>query len=246
MLEKAVRFVFEKHEGQMRKGTEIPYIVHPMEVMKLLQEMDAEEELLIAGLLHDVVEDAGVEVKEIKQLFGENVAKLVARHSEDKSKTWQERKEEDIRATAEGDVRLKMLVLADKLSNLRALYFDYRKLGDAVWDRFNAPVKQQAWYYSRMIDALRDLQNKKNTAPLFWEFNTLFKDVFVTFYFDESMEMLYQCSVTGENYSLMRGNPIWKFFNGNMPENLPKIHRKLAERLEDTWQMSLTIRFSRI
>lgn len=235
MLEKAVRFAFEKHEGQVRKGTELPYIVHPMEVMKLLNEMDADENLLIAGLLHDVVEDGGVTVGEIRMLFGEDVAGLVAGHSEDKSKTWKERKEEDIKATKEGDIRLKMLVLADKLSNLRSLYFDYTKLGEEVWKRFNASVIEQAWYYSEMIDALDALQYEKNTELLYWELNALFKEVFVTFYYDETVEMLYQRCVTGEEYSLMRGNPVWKPFYGEIPGNLSTIHRKLAERLEDTW-----------
>lgn len=235
MLEKAVRLAFEKHEGQVRKGTNIPYIVHPMEVMKLLKEMNADDNLLVAGLLHDVVEDAGVTVGEIKQLFGEDVAKLVAGHSEDKAKTWQERKKEDIRAATEGDVRLKMLVLADKLSNLRSLYFDYRKLGEAVWDRFNAPVTQQTWYYSKMIDALDVLQEYPNTEPLYWEMSGLFKDIFVSFYYEEDMDRMYQRCLSGEGYFLEHGNPQWRLFTEPLPEGVRKLGRKLAERIEENW-----------
>ena len=151
--------------------------------MNILREMNADTELLIAGLLHDVVEDAGVSVDEIRRLFGEDVAELVAGHSEDKTKQWKERKEEDIRATAEGSMRLKMLVMADKVSNLRALYFDFRNLGELVWERFKTPAKMQAWYYSQIIDALFELQYQENTKSVYWEMCGFYKDIFVTHHY---------------------------------------------------------------
>lgn len=178
ILDKAVDFAVQKHAGQKRKGTEIPYIVHPMEVMNHLREMNADTNLLIAGLLHDVIEDAGVTADEIRQSFGEDVAVLVAGHSEDKSKTWEERKREDIRVATEGDLRLKMLILSDKLANLRSLYYDYRSVGDALWSRFRAPVDKQKWYYHGMLEALRVLEQEKKSAPLYWEFKRFYQELF--------------------------------------------------------------------
>lgn len=177
-LEQAIEFATRKHSGQKRKGTSIPYIVHPIETMTILQRMNADTDLMIAGVLHDVVEDAKVPIEDIQKLFGEDVAYLVAEHSEDKAKTWTERKEADIKAVRAGSKRLKMLVMADKLSNLRALYSDYRDKKEKVWERFNAPAPMQAWYYSKMIDAMDDLQYEEDTEPFYREMCSLCKDIF--------------------------------------------------------------------
>lgn len=235
ILEVAVRFAFEKHEGQKRKGSIVPYIVHPVDVMNILLEMDGDTNLLVAGLLHDVVEDAGVTVSEIEQRFGKDVAEMVAGHSEDKSLTWKERKLEAIRETEQGDVRLKMLVLADKLSNLKSLYYDYKKCGEAVWNRFNAPKEMQAWYYSRMIDALAPLGGSEKTAPLYWELSGIFKDLFVTFFYEEQERLLYQKCISGENYCLSSNIPEWRLYTDDFHVDAVKIERKLAERIEDEW-----------
>ncbi len=137
-LTRAIEFATRKHAGQRRKGSDLPYIMHPLETMGILQAMDADCSLLMAGVLHDVVEDTDTTIEMIMETFGEEVAELVERHSEDKSKTWDERKEKAIDDTAKGSARFKMLIIADKVSNLRSLYKDYQKLGEKVWERFNA------------------------------------------------------------------------------------------------------------
>ena len=104
---KAFSFAFETHKRKCRKGTQIPYIVHPMDVASVLMKNGASEELVIAGLLHDVVEDAGVEIQRVRNLFGERVADLVEGASEpaefrtgtsdvEKRETWKERKSRTI------------------------------------------------------------------------------------------------------------------------------------------------------
>lgn len=180
-LNEAIRYATEKHAGQKRKGTDIPYIVHPLETMITLSAMNANNQLLIAGVLHDVVEDTDATIKEISELFGTDVAALVDAHSEDKSKTWKERKETDIRKTKEGSRSLKMLVMADKVSNLRSLYRDFMHLKEQVWTRFHAPENMQAWYYSEMIDALDDMQSDADTADAYGEMVSLFQDVFAVY-----------------------------------------------------------------
>lgn len=148
LLEKAIHFATFKHAGQLRKGTTVPYIVHPLETMKILLSMNADTNLLIAGLLHDTVEDTDTSIEEITEIFGADVAALVGGHSEDKSKSWEERKTHAIKVLADASRRMKMLVMADKVSNLRSMAADYRAVGDKLWSRFNAPVEKQAWYYS--------------------------------------------------------------------------------------------------
>ena len=84
-IHKAIEFATLKHQGQTRKGTDIPYIVHPIEVMQILTASGCEEDIIIAGILHDTLEDTNTEREEIVEAFGARVAELVAHESEDKS-----------------------------------------------------------------------------------------------------------------------------------------------------------------
>ena len=76
-LHDAIVFAAKAHKGQVRKGTDVDYITHPMEVLQILTQMGADGNLLIAGVLHDVVEDTDVTLDEVRELFGDDVATLV-------------------------------------------------------------------------------------------------------------------------------------------------------------------------
>ena len=178
LLNKAIIYAVEKHAGQLRKGTQIPYIVHPMEVLALLNEMRADMTVIIAGVLHDTVEDTSATIDDIIREFGEDVAELVGNHTEDKSKTWFQRKSQGLRELAEGSFDLKCLVLADKLSNVRNMYRDYMIEGDEYWDRFNAPFEKQAWYYNSAVKALEELKDNENTAVRYNEFKEIVEKTF--------------------------------------------------------------------
>ena len=84
----AIIFAAKAHEGQRRKGTDIPYITHPFEVAQILMEAGCDETLIIAGLLHDTLEDTEVTAAEIEEQFGPEVLALVDSDSEDKSLSW--------------------------------------------------------------------------------------------------------------------------------------------------------------
>lgn len=177
-LEQAIHFATTCHSGQVRKGSTTPFILHPLEVMQLLTGMNADTNLLIAGLLHDVVEDTEVGMDEIRNVFGEDVANLVAGHTEDKSKTWQERKQTEIDETLDADIRLKKLVLADKLANMRSIHKDYREIGDKLWERFNAGKEKQGWYYGQMVESLTSMGVDTDTARYYEELKVLYGEVF--------------------------------------------------------------------
>ena len=178
LLNKAIIYAVEKHAGQLRKGTQMPYIVHPMEVLALLNEMRADMTVIIAGVLHDTVEDTSATIDDIIREFGEDVAELVGNHTEDKSKTWFQRKSQGLRELAEGSFDLKCLVLADKLSNVRNMYRDYMIEGDEYWDRFNAPFEKQAWYYNSAVKAMEELKDNENTAVRYNEFKEIVEKTF--------------------------------------------------------------------
>ena len=88
MINRAIAFATKAHEGQFRKGTNKPYIVHPMEVGDIVSAMTEDEEIISAAILHDTIEDCeGVTQSVLAQEFSERVADMVSRESEDKSKT---------------------------------------------------------------------------------------------------------------------------------------------------------------
>lgn len=158
MIDRAVKFAECAHQGTYRKGTVIPYILHPLETSVIASMMTDDEEILAAALLHDTIEDTEVTYEELKREFGKRVADLVAAESEDKSRTWIERKGHTLERLKTADMEEKILTLADKLSNIRSLARDYLLVGDELWQRFNMKDKEkQAWYYVSMIDLLKDL-----------------------------------------------------------------------------------------
>lgn len=178
LLNEAINFATEKHAGQFRKGTARPYIVHPLEVVQILETMGADEELLMAGVLHDTLEDTEATEEEIRTRFGEGVAELVRGHTEDKRKSWQERKQQAIAEVQEAGLRMKMLVLADKLSNLRDMSRDYREVGEVLWERFRAPKERQSWYYHGIQEALAEVQEVAQTREVYQEMCGLIHGLF--------------------------------------------------------------------
>lgn len=122
LLNEAIMYATRMHKKTVRKGTDMPYIVHPLEVMHILELMHADKQLMAAGVLHDTVEDTKATIEDIEKRFGKDVAELVAAHTEkDKSKPWKERKTEALDHLYDAPERVKMLVLADKLANIRAI-----------------------------------------------------------------------------------------------------------------------------
>ncbi len=163
MIFSAIQFAAEAHAGQYRKGTNIPYISHLINVMQILCENSCTEEVIAAGLLHDVVEDTTVTIEEVETRFGAEVAFLVKGATEiqklDKIRTitdeasWKERKLHTIYfLTNEATPDQLMVSAADKLDNIRAIRKDYSRLGEDLWHRFNAGKEEQKWYYSGIVE----------------------------------------------------------------------------------------------
>jgi len=235
VLERAMQFAMDAHKGASRKGTDIPYILHPIETLQILSAMNADTNLMVAGLLHDTLEDTDVELLDIYDKFGVDVAALVNCHTEDKRKIWYVRKLTTVNELPTENIRQKMLCIADKVANLRSLYRDYKSVGEELWERFNAPKEMQAWYYSALNDGLYELQNFPETADIYWEMTALYKDLFVAYFVDDNKGMLYQISDDGNHVVLKKGKPQWNAFEGKVPKKARRVERKEAERIEDNW-----------
>ena len=166
ILNKAIEFATKVHSEQFRKGTEIPYILHPLEAASIVGTMTTDDEVIAGAVLHDVVEDTDTTVEQVKELFGERVAELVAAESENKREdtpaqsTWKIRKQETLDHLKTAPIDVKMITLGDKLSNIRAIHRDYNKIGDELWQRFNQKDKNEHyWYYQGIADCLADLSH---------------------------------------------------------------------------------------
>jgi (p)ppGpp synthase/HD superfamily hydrolase len=175
-VEKAIELAVQAHAGQKRKGSEQPYIVHPLTVAMLLMKYGYPEPLVIAGLLHDTLEDTGLSEEEIRRVFGDAVAELVRGCSEpDRSLPWEERKKHTLEYLQTAPREVCIVACADKLQNVCAMAADHAKLGDNLWHRFNAPKEKQHWYYTELSKVLgARLENETIAGLLSQEVNRLF------------------------------------------------------------------------
>lgn len=156
-FKRAFLFAAEKHASQTRKASSIPYIAHLMGVASLVLEFGGDEDMAIAALLHDVVEDCGGApmLKEVRRRFGARVAKIVDGCTDsdtDPKPPWRERKETYIRHLKAADAETRLVSAADKLNNARSILSDYRETREAIWVRFNGGRDGTLWYYRSLLD----------------------------------------------------------------------------------------------
>jgi (p)ppGpp synthase/HD superfamily hydrolase len=165
-FEEALTYATQVHAAQRRKGGDVPYVAHLLGVASLVLEDGGGEQEAIAALLHDAVEDQGgaERLADIRARFGDEVAEIVAGCSdtdEVPKPAWRTRKEEYIRHLASAPPEVVRVSLADKVHNARSVLFDYRLMGEELWNRFN-PDADALWYYRSLVVAFR----KKSTSPL--------------------------------------------------------------------------------
>jgi len=154
---RAFQFAAEKHAGQTRKASTIPYLAHLMGVASLVLEAGGDEDLAIAAFLHDVVEDCGGApmLKEVRRRFGARVAKVVDGCTDADTypkPPWRERKEKYLRHLKKADADTRLVSAADKLNNVRSILADYREVGEYVWSRFNGGRDGTLWYYRALLE----------------------------------------------------------------------------------------------
>jgi (p)ppGpp synthase/HD superfamily hydrolase len=179
MIFDAIEFAARAHREQFRKGTRIPYIIHPMGVAGILIEYGCAEELVVAGILHDTVEDTAITLADIRKAFGGKVADLVESASEpDKADTWENRKRHTIEYLKTAPPDLLILSCADKLDNIRSIRKDYESFGEAVWDRFRRARESQRWYYRSLADVFMNRAEGEPCVTLCRQFRHEVQQVF--------------------------------------------------------------------
>jgi (p)ppGpp synthase/HD superfamily hydrolase len=159
-IDRALAMAARAHRTQVRKGDDVPYVQHPVHVAILLLKHGFAEPVVVAGILHDVVEDTSVTLPEIRAQFGDDVATLVDAVSEQKTdeagqRPWRVRKDEQLAKLDAAPIEVVALKAADLLHNVHTTLRAVRSRGDAVWNRFNAPKAEQLWLQGAVVARVR-------------------------------------------------------------------------------------------
>ena len=168
-FDRALLYATHVHGGQVRKGTSTPYVAHLLAVSATVLEYGGDEDLAIAALLHDSVEDQGGKPRldDVRNRFGRRVAKVVQACSDTLADTgkgerkgdWLKRKKAYIAHLKTVDDDVLRVSLADKVHNARAILRDLRKpeIGEKIWTRFSQPKERTLWYYRSLANRFREL-----------------------------------------------------------------------------------------
>ena len=173
-IEYAIMYATKAHEGQRRKQKAIDMIFHPFTVGMMLQRAGCDEEIVTAGILHDVVEDTAHTFEDIEKEFGKQVRDYVYDASEpDKSLSWQERKEHTINHIKTAPLGSKLIVACDKINNLEDSLSNTEQYGqDIVLSR---NPEQQKWYYTSVYQSC--IENVDAKHPIFERYNNILKQL---------------------------------------------------------------------
>jgi (p)ppGpp synthase/HD superfamily hydrolase len=169
-IEHAIAAAVQAHTGQSRKGDrQMPYIVHPVTVALILSRYTDDEDTIIAGLLHDVLEDTDVTEASVEGEFGPKVLGLVKDVTEPDlpGLSWDTRKTRYLRQLERAPRGALLVASADKVANLISMIAAHATQGDSLWERFNAPPAQKLAFYRQVHDVVRAAWP---TCPMLQEF----------------------------------------------------------------------------
>ena len=184
MLNKAIQVAAVAHGTQKRKCTDIPYITHPFMVAMILSEAGYTEDEVVAGVLHDTLEDTELTEDYIENLFGEHVREIVVGCTEpNRSSTeddWDDRKQHtiDYQKTASSEIRA--VSCADKLHNVRCMTADYEDIRERMWSRFKKGKDKQEGYYKGLVGSLCDRLEQHPDNSIFHQFKMAVNQLFDT------------------------------------------------------------------
>jgi GTP pyrophosphokinase len=191
-FDEALALASELHRRQIRKDAPIPYISHLMAVAGIVLEanayhpMDNLEDVAIGALLHDSVEDQGhkIGLEDIRERFGDTVHRIVLECSDsvvteegEQKPPWRARKEAYLAKMATKSRETLLVACADKLHNARCILFDYDRVGERIWGRFNAGREGTVWYYTALASEFGKAWPEN---PLLPDFNALVRRMVAT------------------------------------------------------------------
>ncbi|MBT4446898.1 bifunctional (p)ppGpp synthetase/guanosine-3',5'-bis(diphosphate) 3'-pyrophosphohydrolase [archaeon] len=175
LINKAFNIASEKHQNQTRKGSDIPYLIHLMDVASILFQFKASTDQVCAGFLHDTIEDTPYTLEELKEDFNQQVhdfVKFSTENMEEKgpdhsNESWEKRKIEVIEKSKLASNDELLVMFADKLANIRSFVQDYKELGEKLWEKFNGNKEKQKWFYSSLYQIFKDKFGQNQEVKLF-------------------------------------------------------------------------------
>ncbi len=160
----ALKTASKAHRYQARKGTDIPYISHPVAVAMIINEYTTDEDIIVAGVLHDILEDVKPSIyseMDMRGDFGDKITDIVKDVSEDKvagepEKPWIERKKGYLAHLNNlANVEPIIVSAADKIHNLADMLDEYERVGNELWQRFNASKDDELWFYKTFLEIIQ-------------------------------------------------------------------------------------------
>ena len=160
----ALKVASKAHRDQVRKGTDIPYISHPVAVAMIISEYTTDEDIIVAGILHDILEDVKPSIyseADMRGDFGDKITDIVKDVSEDKvagepEKPWIERKKGYLAHLNNlANVGPIIVSTADKIHNLTDMLDEYDRVRDELWQRFNATKEDELWFYKSFLEIIQ-------------------------------------------------------------------------------------------
>lgn len=179
MINRAIELAAVAHKGQVRKGTDIPYITHVYAVGMMLAQAGCDQEVVAAGILHDTVEDTDLTLDTLQEEFGEKVAAIVEGCTEpDRDATWEARKQHTLEYLPTASRAVRLVACADKLHNASSMLSEYRVVGDGLWARFKRGRADQAWYYHGLVSALCSHRSDEPPLPFCPDLRRVVQELF--------------------------------------------------------------------
>lgn len=167
LIHKGMKRAAQLHHGQMRKDKKTPFIIHPFAVGFILSSYTNDENTIVAGFLHDVLEDVeGYTYEEMCKEFSKEIASIVKGVTRGNSTNWEESSKEYLENLASASNESVMVSVADKIHNIASSIDGVQEFGDKFWDNFVAQPKDYIWFYNSVLEIAEDKLDNKITQEL--------------------------------------------------------------------------------
>lgn len=195
MVTRAIELALRAHENKTRIGTDIPYAVHPIEVGIILSRNKMEEETIIAGIIHDAVEQEYLSLEEVEGIFGPKVKRIVEKvyiadkYQDGEDYTARKKRTLDY-LREEASPEFKFVTCADRLSNVKMMQDEYKVIGDKVWERYKEGYEKRKWYYQSLVVSLTQISSYDMYKEFVKRIEELFGPVSASVFINDDLQTI--------------------------------------------------------
>lgn len=233
----AIEMATELHRGKRDELTGRPKILHIMQMLQVLEMMNASTEQMISAALFDILSCPGVSLSKIAKHFGKEIASDVSFFAENSSESWFMKKVHFMQKIIHADRRKGMILLADVVATLRVINAEAQRSKGLYWRFAKVSPNVQAVFYSMTDDYFSKWESDPDISPVYLEQSDLFKEIFVICLLDEKNKCMYQVCKDGTAHIYTKKRPLWFVYNDALPEKdlVQTIPHKLAAGIEKVW-----------